>query len=153
MTIITDKDNNKLYRKGQYEGYVGENFGNGRKYGYHINLFSGNIQIRIPDSKDFKTKKLATKAVKFWINEMNEPDEKIRKYYIKNKKYIESDGDLPIIITSIDKDILGNTRLYTNDGAFFSIPLNSRHKIKWIKLDMSKQGYSNRAINKFGQIY
>lgn len=84
---------------------------------------------------------------------MNEPDEKIRKYYIKNKKYIESDGDLPIIITSIDKDILGNTRLYTNDGAFFSIPLNSRHKIKWIKLDMSKQGYSNRAINKFGQIY
>ena len=59
-----------VYHKGMYSGYVGETFGQGRKYGYHINLARGTKNYPAPKS-NYKTKASAIKAVKTWLNKMD----------------------------------------------------------------------------------
>lgn len=58
-----------VYKKGDYSGYIGETSGNGRKYGYHINLAKFSKNYTAPKS-NYKKKSDAVKAIKTWLNKM-----------------------------------------------------------------------------------
>lgn len=72
LSVKTDRNGTKVFKKAGYTAYIGEVMGQGRKYGYYVHISRGtnNLQVEkaLGRSRNFKRKGDAEKAIRKWLS-------------------------------------------------------------------------------------